>query len=30
MIEIRKYQESYAHDLWAIFYHTVRNVNLRD
>ncbi len=30
MIEIRKYQESDAHDLWAIFYHTVRNVNLRD
>ncbi|KAA0997548.1 GNAT family N-acetyltransferase, partial [Vibrio cholerae] len=24
MIEIRKYQESDAHDLWAIFYHTVR------
>ncbi|MBN7280267.1 GNAT family N-acetyltransferase [Vibrio cholerae] len=30
MIEIRKYQESDALDLWAIFYHTVRNVNLRD
>ncbi|EID4421516.1 GNAT family N-acetyltransferase [Vibrio vulnificus] len=30
MIEIRKYQESDAHDLWAIFYQTVRNVNLRD
>ncbi|HCJ7274025.1 TPA: GNAT family N-acetyltransferase [Vibrio cholerae] len=30
MIEIRKYQESDAHDLWAIFYYTVRNVNLRD
>ncbi len=30
MIEIRKYQESDAIDLWAIFYHTVRNVNLRD
>ncbi|MGR5250364.1 GNAT family N-acetyltransferase [Vibrio aestuarianus] len=30
MIEIRKYQESDAHDLWAIFYHAVRNVNLRD
>ncbi|WP_217533029.1 GNAT family N-acetyltransferase [Vibrio metschnikovii] len=30
MIEIRKYQESDAHDLWVIFYHTVRNVNLRD
>ncbi|SUP49755.1 acetyltransferase [Vibrio metschnikovii] len=30
MIEIRKYQESDALDLWAIFYHTVHNVNLRD
>ncbi|WP_217529420.1 GNAT family N-acetyltransferase [Vibrio metschnikovii] len=30
MIEIRKCQESDALDLWAIFYHTVRNVNLRD
>ncbi|RBM25935.1 GNAT family N-acetyltransferase, partial [Vibrio tarriae] len=24
MIEVRKYQESDAHDLWAIIYHTVR------
>ncbi|WP_224797755.1 GNAT family N-acetyltransferase [Idiomarina abyssalis] len=30
MIEIRKYNESDAPDLWAIFYHTIRNVNSRD
>ena len=30
MINIRKYKESDARDLWAIFYHTIRNVNSRD
>ena len=30
MIKIRKYNESDARDLWAIFYHTIRNVNSRD
>jgi putative acetyltransferase len=30
MIKIRKYKESDARDLWAIFYHTIRNVNIRD
>lgn len=30
MINIRKYNESDAPDLWAIFYHTIRNVNSRD
>lgn len=30
MIEIRKYEESDAHELWELFYHTVRNVNARD
>jgi putative acetyltransferase len=30
MINIRKYNESDARDLWAIFYHTIRNVNSRD
>ncbi|MCV5927066.1 GNAT family N-acetyltransferase, partial [Escherichia coli] len=26
----RKYKESDARALWAIFYHTIRNVNIRD
>ncbi|HGS5672503.1 TPA: N-acetyltransferase family protein [Vibrio parahaemolyticus] len=30
MIKIRKYKESDARALWAIFYHTIRNVNIRD
>lgn len=30
MIIIRKYEESDAWALWAIFYHTIRNVNIRD
>ncbi|MGL5250777.1 MAG: GNAT family N-acetyltransferase [Enterovibrio sp.] len=30
MITIRKYKKSDPPDLWAIFYHTIRNVNLRD
>jgi|GEM_PF-5376686 putative acetyltransferase len=30
MINIRKYNESDARALWAIFYHTIRNVNSRD
>ncbi len=30
MISIRKYKESDAPALWAIFYHTIRNVNIRD
>ncbi|EGQ9819154.1 GNAT family N-acetyltransferase [Vibrio parahaemolyticus] len=30
MIKIRKYEESDACDLWELFYHTVRNVNIRD
>lgn len=30
MIKIRKYNASDARDLWAIFYHTIRNVNSRD
>ncbi len=30
MINIRKYKESDAPALWASFYHTIRNVNIRD
>ncbi|PID44710.1 MAG: GNAT family N-acetyltransferase [Proteobacteria bacterium] len=30
MINIRKYKESDAPALWAVFYHTVHNVNIRD
>ncbi len=30
MIKIRKYEDSDAHELWELFYHTVRNVNVRD
>ena len=30
MIKIRKYDDSDAHALWELFYHTVRNVNVRD
>ncbi|ANQ27037.1 acetyltransferase [Vibrio natriegens] len=30
MIKIRKYKESDARALWAIFYHTIRKVNIRD
>ncbi|MFP2769313.1 GNAT family N-acetyltransferase [Oceanisphaera sp. KMM 10153] len=30
MIKIRRYEETDAHELLALFYHTVRNVNIRD
>lgn len=30
MIKIRDYKESDANALWAIFYHTIRNINVRD
>ncbi|MEF1311272.1 GNAT family N-acetyltransferase [Vibrio mytili] len=30
MIKIRKYAESDAHSLWKIYFHTVRNINIRD
>jgi putative acetyltransferase len=30
MIQIRNYKESDAAKLWELFYHTVRNVNIRD
>lgn len=30
MITIRKYEESDSRALWYIFYHTIRNVNIRD
>lgn len=30
MIKIRGYKESDANALWEIFYHTIRNINVRD
>lgn len=30
MIQIRNYKKSDAPDLWRLFYHTIRNINIRD